>query len=153
MEITSLSRLIKEGGVTCNPEGLIVTIHPSWVVEGEDRLSYTTLIRLIECCREHHWQIDVLPRAGGTSVDSICKSLTAKFTNAIPVGSVLSITYRVTGVRQKGYSLRFEVRDTKDQKVCAEFDLVSVFYDPVARKPTAPPASVFDHLSSLCSQL
>lgn len=153
MEITSLGNLMREGGVTCNPDGLTVTIHSSWVVPGEDRLSYATLVRLIECCREHHWKMDVLPKAKDTQVDSICKSIEAKFLSAIPIGSLISITYRVTGVRQKGYSLRFEVRDTKSQTLRAEVNLVSVFYDSVASKPVAPPDTVFNHLSNLCSNL
>lgn len=152
MDITSLSRLLEEGGVTYNSDGLTVTIHPSWIIEGEDRLSYTTLVRLVECCREHHWNIDILSRAEGVPVDSICKSITGQFVSAIPVGSMVSITYRVAGVRRKGYSLKFEVRDAADGTLRAEFELVSVFFDPVACKAVAPPVSVYTYLFSLYSQ-
>lgn len=146
MEPTSLNRLLEESDVTCTPSGLTVTIHPHWIIEGEDRLSYTTLTRLIECCREHHWNTDIIPIAEDSPIDSITKSITGEFTKAIPVGSVVSITCRVAEVRRRGYRLEFEVCNATDQTLHAEFDMVSVFYDPVAQKAVAPPASVTEHL-------
>jgi len=149
MEPTSLAKLMKEEGVSYLPNGLSVRIHHSWIVEGEDRLSYTTLIRLIECCREHHWQTDILPRIQGVPLDSICKSIKANLMKPIIVGSVISIIYRVSEVRQKGYLLKFSVWNSIDQTLCAEFDLVSVFYDPRARRSVSPPANLFSHLTNL----
>jgi len=152
METTSLVKLIEEDGAVCIPSGLKVTVYPSWIVEGEDRLSYTTLVRLIECCREHHWQTDVLPQVQGVQLDSICKSIAATFTKPVLVGRVISITYEVTAVREKGYSLRFSVYDAVEQTLCAEVDLVLVFYDPVAHQPISPPATVFNYLVSVRNQ-
>ncbi|MGH2414980.1 MAG: acyl-CoA thioesterase, partial [Microcystaceae cyanobacterium] len=144
MEPTSLKRLLEEDGVTCTPEGLILKIHPDWVIEGEDRLSYTTLIRLIECCREHHWNTDILSRANGTLVDATSKSIAGEFTRSILVGSAIAITYQVTEVRSKGYALKFEVRDALEQTLYATFKMVSVFYDAQSGKAVPPPQVVFN---------
>lgn len=153
METTTFARLMQTGCVIGDQNGLTITIPSSWIIKGENRLSYTTLVRLIECCREYHWQTDILPNTkNNVSLDSICKSLYGEFINPILVGSVISITYLVIDIRRKGYSLRFEVRNTKTQTLCAKFDLVSVFYDPVTRKSIAPPTSVFDYLYVRCNQ-
>lgn len=153
METTTFARLMQTGCVVSDQNGLTLTIPSSWIIKGENRLSYTTLVRLIECCREYHWQTDILPNTkNNVSLDSICKSLYGEFINPILVGSVVSITYLVTDIRRMGYSLRFEVRNTKTQTLCAKFDFVSVFYDPVTRKPIAPPTSVFDYLYVRCNQ-
>lgn len=149
METTSLVNLLKEEGVTQTPNGLILTIHPSWIVEGEDRLSYTTLIRLIECCREYHWQNDITSKCGETLVDSTCKTLTANFIKAIPVESRISINYYVIEVRRKGYLLKFTVTNAEDQTLYAELEIVSIFYDPVKRTSIVPPYTLFEYLSGL----
>lgn len=150
MDITSLDRLRKTEDVVCRPDGIIIAIKDSWIIEGEDRLSYTTLIRLIECCREHHWQIDILPVAKGKPLDSICKLLTCDFIRPIAVGSTVFIKYQITEVRRRSYTLRFKVLETANNSLCAECDLVSVFYDPIARQCKPPPSSLIDKLTELC---
>ncbi len=152
MDPTNLFRLMETGCIVCRPDGLSVRIHPSWIVEGEDRLSYASLIRLIEGCREYHWNIDILPKANDTTVDSILKSITGNFSNPISAMRLITITYSVTDVRSKSYTLRFTVRDGEDQTLYAEFDLVSVFYDPITCKSEAPPKAVLNHISRLHTQ-
>jgi len=147
VEITTLRRLLGEDGIALLPNGLSVTVHPSWIVEGEDRLSYTTLIRLIECCREHHWSRDILPRATNTAIDSITKSVSGEFIRPIPVGCVVSITYEITEVRSRGYALEFRVWDEGDQQLFAIVSLVSVFFDPSQRQAARPPPSVLEYLT------
>ena len=149
MEPTSLSNLLEEDGVTCSHNGLIVTVHPSWIVEGEDRLSYTSLVRLVECCRECHWMTDILPRATDTPLDSITKTIAGSFMKPIPIGAEICIAYCVTDVRRKGYSLRFLICDEQEQTVHAEVELVSIFFDPVQNRAIAPPHPVHEYLQSL----
>ena len=150
MDIVALETLQQTGNVVCTLNGIIVTVRDSWVVEGEDRLSYTAIIRLIECCREHHWKSDVLSVAHGETVDSICKLLTCNFIKPITIGSKILIKYSIVNVRKKSYTLRFEVFKTEDVIRCATCDLVSVFYDPLLQKSTVPPSGVIDHLLDLC---
>ena len=153
MDPTSLMYLKDTGCVISDANGLTVTINPSWIIAGEDRLSYTTLIRIIECCREHHWNLDILAYAGDTPVDSILKTINANFINAILANSQIKITYKVTDVRSRGYSMRFNVFDAESQTLCAEIDIVSVFYDPVEHKSVAPPDTVRNSLSNLHKQM
>lgn len=145
---------MKTGCVRCKQSGLDVTIPPSWIVEGEDRLSYTTIVRLIECCREYHWKKDILSKINKrkSHLDSICRSLSCEFIKPILVRSTIAISYCITEVRRKSYSLKFEVRNTIDRELCAEFSLVSVFYDPVTHKSLVPPPLILDYLYMLCSK-
>lgn len=150
MDTTSLTRLQEAGCVLCRADGLSVTVDPAWVVAGEDRLSYTTLVRLIECCREHHWAMDILPHIGDSQLDSICRSVCADFRSPIGTGTVIDITYRVSNVSERSYSLEFSVRTPPGGALCAELSLVSVFYDPLTRRSVQPPMTVLDHLRRAC---
>jgi acyl-CoA thioesterase FadM len=152
MDVTTLSHLIEEGGVVRHSGGLRVKVHSFWAVPGENRLSYTTLIRLIECCREHHWDIDIKPLTDGIPLDSICKSITGEFIKPVPLESLMSITYRVTDVRSKGYSLDFYVQHETDGALHASVSMVSVFYDPNLGVSITPPQSVLDRLTDLLAQ-
>ena len=149
METTSLDALMREDGVSVVPGGLCLVVLPAWIVAGEERLSYTTFVRLVECCREHHWRTDVLPHAGVASIDSITKSFTCRFLAPMLAYAAISISWRVMDVRAKGYTLHFQARDVASETTCAECDMVSVFYDVARWIPAAPPPAVRARLESL----
>lgn len=155
MQPTTLSGLLAEGGVRQFAGGLEVVVQRAWIVAGEDRLAYTAIVRLVECCREWHWQSDILPHAGGAPLDSITKSLTAAFTHPITLGSALRITHQVVAVRPRSYQLRFTlaIRDPdqpseQPAQQCATLDMVSVFYDPARDAVAEPPPSVLAYLQT-----
>jgi acyl-CoA thioesterase FadM len=152
MDLTTLKDLVKSGDVVYGAEGLRITINPKWIIEGEDRLSYTTLIRLIECCREFHWNSDVLIHTKGLLIDSITKLIKGDFLHPILTGTIMSITYHVIAVRHKSYELRFEVRNTADNTLCAVFNMVSVFYDPILHQSFTPPKQVIGSLFSMITE-
>jgi acyl-CoA thioesterase FadM len=145
MNPTTLKALLIDTDVRPTAEGLHGVARPTWIVEGEDRLSYTTLVRLVECCREHHWNTDILPCPGAQTLDSITKSLAAEFLHPVRVGSVFTIIYRIIEVRTRSYSLRFDIIAQPDV-LCARFDVVCVFYDPAVGQPVAPPPAIRQHL-------
>ena len=149
MEITTLSDLLKDGSVKEISRGISVEVCPSMIIEGEDRLSYTTIIRLVECSREHHWQTDVLQLAQNKQLDSICKSLSADFKKPIFVGSRIQITYSITEVRRKSYRLSFHVNAEGTDYQHAVVDMLCVFYDPTTRKAASPPPPVMNHLTEI----
>jgi acyl-CoA thioesterase FadM len=142
---TSLKALLNEEGVVCQQGCIIVRVHAGWVLEGEHRLSYTTIIRLIECCREHHWNTDIAP-ISDASLDSITRSIHGDFISPISIKSIVSINYRIAEVRNKSYSLKFEIHDTSNQQVHAIIELVSVFYDSVLQQAVIPPIPVINAL-------
>lgn len=148
MQPTTLEGLLAEGGVRCFASGLEVEVRRAWIVAGEDRLAYTAIVRLVECCREWHWQSDILPHAGGAPLDSITKSFTAEFTHPIAVGSLLRITHRVIDARPRSYRLRFELTTLQPEQPCATLEMVSVFYDPAREAVAEPPAEVVAYLRS-----
>ncbi len=148
MTPTTLKALIQEKDVILMPQGISITIQQSWIVKGEDRLSYTTLIRLVECCREHHWRSDIESILNNKSLDSICKSLSVNFIKPIKVGSKIIISYVVQEIRRTGYSLKFMVHNAQDKTLCAEVDLLSVFYNPKTSSAVIPPPIVIDQLAN-----
>lgn len=146
MQPTTLEGLLAEGGVRCFAGGLEVEVRRAWIVAGEDRLAYTAIVRLVECCREWHWQSDILPHTGGAPLDSITKSFTAEFTHPIALGSLLRITHQVIAVAPRSYQLRFQLATQRPEQQCAMLEMVSVFYDPARAAVAEPPPGVVDYL-------
>ena len=165
MQPTTLAGLLAEGDVRQFAGGLEVVVRRAWIVAGEDRLAYTAIVRLVECCREWHWQADILPRVGGAPLDSISKSLTAVFSNPIMLGSVLRITHQVVAVRPRGYQLRFTLathdpdrpgqpaQPAQPTQQCATLEMVSVFYDPERAVAAEPPPGVLAYLTSCVTEI
>lgn len=152
METTTLALLLREEGIMLLPCGIALTVLPSWIVPGEDRLSYTTLIRLIECCREHHWLEDIQTAFAGVKLDSICKSFTLICHKPINVGARLRLIYEIDEVRTRSYSLKFTVRDENASIVYSEAKTVSVFFDPITSKSLEPPLDVTEKLRARHAQ-
>ena len=146
MQPTSLAGLLAEGGVRRFVGGLEVVVQPAWIIAGEDRLAYTAIVRLVECCREWHWESDIIPHAGGAPLDSITKSIHAEFTRPIAVGGLLRITHQVIAVAPRSYQLRFQLATQRPEQQCAVLEMVSVFYDPARAAVAEPPPGVVAHL-------
>src|SRR5690348_11717484 len=151
MQPTTLEGLLAEGGVRRFAGGLEVEVRRAWIVAGEDRLAYTAIVRLVECCREWHWQSEILPHAGGAPLDSITKSFAAEFTQPIALGSQLRITHQVIDARPRSYRLRFELTTLQPEQRCATLEMVSVFYDPVREAVAEPPLQVVTYLRDCVS--
>ena len=151
MQPTTLEGLLAEGDVRRFAGGLEVAVRPAWIVAGEDRLAYTSIVRLVECCREWHWQSDILPPADGAPLDSITKSFSGEFIHPIAVGSLLQITYQVIDARPRSYQLRFRLTTLHPDQHCATLDMVSVFYDPARDAVAEPPRAVADYLRARVS--
>jgi acyl-CoA thioesterase FadM len=152
MRPVALAELAARADVTELQRGLELTVDPGWVVAGEDRVSYTTLLRLVECCRERHWSQDVAPADTGGSLDSITRSVEAEFMRPLPAASRARITYRVTRCGRTSYALAFEVAEASSREPCAEVRLVCVFYDAAKRAAVMPPPEVSARLQALRSE-
>jgi acyl-CoA thioesterase FadM len=137
MDITTLDALRSQSDIEELPDGIRVIAQRRWVAYGEQRISYTTLVRLVECCREYHWRKDI-PTCG---CDSICRSMACDFRRLINVDDHVTITYRVVRVGGKSYSLRFEIRDGGNV-ICATADMVCVFFDPASGTALFPDRNV-----------
>ena len=152
MQPTTLAGLLAEGGVRRFAGGLELLVRREWIIAGEDRLAYTAIVRLVECCREWHWESEILPHAGGAPLDSITKSFQGQFTRPIAVDSLLRITCQVVEARPRSYRLRFTLvtqdaqQPQQPQQTCATLEMVGVFYDPVRAAVAEPPPGVVDYL-------
>lgn len=127
MDITTFDNLLTQTEVITIQNGLKIKIPQAWIIKGERRLSYTTLLRLTECCREYHWQKDIISL--NNSLDSICGQINANFLKPIQADQLICITYEIRCVLEKKYILDFYIYDSKNN-LCGYVDMVSYFYEP-----------------------
>jgi len=134
MDITSLANLLRENtNVLRLSDGLRLVSEAAWVVSGETKLSYTTLIRLVECCREHHWEKDIRPQLNdNNNIDATCKDVQARFIQPVKVGQI--------------------ILDNKRLIQFAEVELVMVFIDAKDGNVVYPSAHIISRLQQLCQQ-
>lgn len=147
----TLVELVQDKNIKVLGRNIFITIPAEWIVTGEDRLSYTTIVRIIECCREHHWNFDISSKIA-VPLDSITKYLECEFLAPIPVGSQIIVQYHILEMKQRSYTIRFIVTDREGQNKHAVIKMISVFYDPQKRKATAPPRVVSDLLKALAKE-
>jgi len=130
MDTTTISSLKNETKVIERKNGISLFVPSYWVVDGEDRVSYTTIIRLIECCREYHWEKDV--KSHNIILDSICGSLNSRFIKAIEINSTINISYYIRDVKKTRYLIEFIVTN-ENNDICCSIEMLSFFYDPLER--------------------
>ncbi len=148
MDTTSLEQLKKEVLIEYDENEMVLVAQPTWVIPGEDRLSYTTIVRLVECCREYHWQKDVLHNSMNASLDSIVKYVECNFDHPILIGEKIAISYQIVDVKVRSYKTRFQVTLVDLAKLSAEATLVSVFYDTKAHKALEIPSAIKSFLNA-----
>jgi acyl-CoA thioesterase FadM len=140
MDITTITALKLETKVIEKKDGISVFIPSYWVVSGEDRVSYTTIIRLVECCREYHWEKDVI--CHNSILDSICGSLSSRFIKAIEVNSTIHIKYSIKDVKKNRYLLEFIITN-ENNDICCSIEITSFFYDPLKHQSIDIPDGMF----------
>ncbi len=142
MRPPALEDLERQGIAVVVPGGVVFHVPEDWPAEGEDRIGYVSILRLVECVREEHWRRTVLPEAGDPPVDSITKSLSAEFFAPVCPGTPVLGRSRVTRGGARSYELTVDlvVRDTGEPLMRAV--LVGVFYDADAGRSTVPPEAV-----------
>lgn len=152
MEPTTLDGLLATPGATVFPEGIRVVVSDSWIVSGEDRLSYASVIRLAECCREHHWKQDLASLAA--KLDSVVGRCDASFMKPVIAGSRIELCYAVTRVGERSYECTITIGPVGRYGAIpqARIVLTNVFYDPYSRGAIAPPRYVMEVLRSLLTK-
>lgn len=129
MDLTTFDNLKRTTFVNEKKNGINVFIPSSWVVDGENRVSYTTIIRVVECCREYHWNKDMKNK----NIDSICGSINAKFIKPIEVNVTIYISYSIKDISDNKYKLLFNVTDENGETYCF-IEMISFFYNPFLKK-------------------
>jgi len=149
MDVISFDSLRNQGNLVLKNDGIIVKAKKSWIIAGEDRLAYTTIIELVECCREYHWQKDINSVIQGESLDSICRKISCDFMKPILSETEVFIKYNVIDVGKKSYSLKLSIFDKFGDHLYADITLISVFYDAISNKSLIPPERVLNKLKSI----
>jgi acyl-CoA thioesterase FadM len=127
---------------------LLVRIPTDWPADGEKRIGYVSILRLVECARELHWRRDVAPHADADRLDSITKSVTADFARPIIADAQVACEYAVTWFRPRSYGLRVQIVD-EHHGALAQVNLASVWVDPGSLRPVTPDQCVTEAMSSL----
>jgi len=126
MDTTTYKKLCSETQVNEYDDGIEIFLQDSWIVDGEHRISYTTIIRLIECCREYHWLKDT--KGCEESIDSICAHIDIKFRRPLSGNARAVIKYKVIRVFDRKYIVDFRVFNTCGQ-LCCYAQMTQHFYD------------------------
>jgi acyl-CoA thioesterase FadM len=136
------------GVVELNFNGFsVLSVSPEWIIDGETRLSYTTIVRLIEFCREYHWNKDIKPFFSTTGIiDSTTKEFVCSFNQPVSLNSAVKIEYRFIEIRNRAYSLNFAVSDLSRQKLYVTVSMVCVFIDLVSLQPVLIPECIKNYL-------
>jgi acyl-CoA thioesterase FadM len=127
---------------------LLVRIPTDWPADGEKRIGYVGILRLVECTRELHWRRDVAPYADLDWLDSITKSVTADFARPVMADTQIACEYVVTWLRPRSYGLRVSIVNDEGGTL-SQVDLVSVWVDPGMLRPVAPNERVTEALRRL----
>ena len=98
---------------TILPEnGYKVKIEKPMIISGESRLSYVTIMRIIENCREIHWEYDIIKNnTDKIQIDSICKNIYVDYFKPITIDTVILVTYKILNVKESSYELLFQITD------------------------------------------
>lgn len=137
MSPLSLSELERAGYAQADDRRLLVRVPTDWPAEGEKRIGYVSILRLVESARELHWRRDVAPHADLERLDSITKSATADFVRPVMADTYVACDYELTWLRPRSYGLRVTLAD-EDGDTLARIELTSVFVDPGTLRPVVP---------------
>lgn len=144
---TTLESLLSDGPVDLLDDGLRLQVKREWIIPTEDRLSYATILRLVECCRELHWTRDVATVC--PTADAILTKVAARFHQPVLVQSLIQIHYAVTRIRPCSYDLEFRVILSGSAVLCATVEMRNAFYDSDKGRSVRAPNNVLTTLQSL----
>lgn len=149
MEETTFRQLLGKENIVRKEHGFGLKASPDWIVRGEDHLSYTTIIRLAECCREYCWSRLLLDSAYPPAPDVICKSVEADFRRPILAGTEIDLSCVVFNFSDKSFRLSVLFIDAGTGAFYAKVTLLLVFYDPEKKKSIPAPQGFYEKLSRL----
>lgn len=144
-----LNEVLQQGVACLTDGGIKVEILQEWVVDGEDRLSYVGIIRLVEFCRENHWERDIVSKLNGINkLDTITKNIKCDFFKPVLVNSVVTLKCAIIEVFRKGYKIAIHISDQENDLISTA-ELGLVFYDPITQKSLVPSSEVAGLLKEL----
>ncbi len=145
---TTLDGLRALCSVIMHEEGLELVVPGAWVVQGEKRLSYVTIARLAECCREYHWLKDIAPL--DSHADSVVVECRGSFLKPVPPETSIGVYYRVVRVGGRSYDLLVELVDARGQgNLYARVTTTNVFFDADRTASALPAPSILRRLRAL----
>jgi acyl-CoA thioesterase FadM len=137
MSVESLADLERSGCAQAEGPTLRVQVPTDWPAEGEKRIGYVSILRLVESVRELHWRRDLKAYADPARVDSITRTLTADFVGPVMADTQIVCDYDLIWVRSRSYGLRVTLADGRGNDL-ARVELANVFIDPGTLRPIAP---------------
>jgi acyl-CoA thioesterase FadM len=144
MQSYSLIQLVQDADAVISDSEITVIADPAWAQQGESRISYAGLLRLVECSRELQWQR--LVDGTESCVDSITRCIAGDFLQPVRIHSPVVIRSFVTCVGNSSYTLQVElsIRAADAPSACVE--LVCVTINPETLRPVKLPEILRDRL-------
>jgi acyl-CoA thioesterase FadM len=136
----TLEKLLNSSEIQFSDTGFVVTLQPEWVVAKENRLSYITALKLAECCREYHWTKDLLSESS-LFLDSTIRNLTAEFKAPLFIGDKVHVSYFVSHIGIKSYTLQIELERIDELTPASIFTLINVFLDSYGKSIDIAPTT------------
>jgi len=115
----------KNSSVQMHSDGISFIIDKDWIIEGEDRLSYASILCLVEFCREYHWEKDFLSQ--NKKLDSITQNIYVSFFKPLVSGSKAFIKYNIKSLNMHMYKIIFEI--FTNEIVLCKIEMECVFYN------------------------
>ena len=117
--------LSKNQDITLLDNGLTFEIKKDWIIKGENRLSYVSVMKLVEYCREYHWEKDFL--SIDNSLDSITTEIHTYFNKPLLCGKTATILYKISFINTYSYVIDFQIYSSDIE--ASEIKMKCVFYD------------------------
>ena len=117
--------LSKNENIELLDNGLTFEIKEDWIIKGENRLSYVSIMKLVEYCREYHWEKDFL--SIDNSLDSITKEIHTYFYKPLLCGKSATILYKIHSFNTYSYIIDFQIYSLEIKT--SEIKMECVFYD------------------------
>jgi hypothetical protein len=106
MSPVEVEDFLARGIVQRDSLGLSFRVRPGWPVEGETRLGYTQIVRLIECARQLHWSV---LRTKLPGMDSTLSAIDIRFLYPLTIGDHCLMRWKVGEENSHGYCLTIDV--------------------------------------------
>lgn len=126
------------------------TVPTAWLGAGDTKLSYTTIVGLLEAVRDTHWQeLGRMPKHMEHDIDVTCASLEVEFLEPVLPGERYRASYCVTGIGSRSYEFAVRLSSTSRACTCVIALLTLVFIKASTGQATSPPDLVAARLGKL----
>jgi acyl-CoA thioesterase FadM len=131
MEIVTIETLKKQTDILFFNNYITMTIPENWVIQNENRISYLTQTKIIEGCRDYHWQKFSLKLHNlcDQNIDSVCRIIKSKYVKPIIINTRIIVEFKIIYINNNSYKMIFKILDYNKRYLYSLYNMHFVFYD------------------------